>query len=379
MPRHTPRRRRVLSATVAALGAAALVPLGAAPSAHAAGVGSPVRVAGLGSMVTAVSDTGRYVQMSLSGNLVRRDRRNRVTAGYTHGGTPTMSGSGRYAYLVGSSYSYRETTTGSSLRFALPTGWYGSSELNWPSTTTTGGLVALRATSPVYGQTAPFLWNASTRKAKRLTVSTSRNAGAPSLSRNGKYVTYASYGSTEPTGCTRCGTVWRRTLSTGGVVKVSVNRSGTTRKTGVMSSPVVSDSGRYVYFISNATDLVAGYTTSRWRLYVRDLSTKRTRFVSSSCNPFDSATSYGCRLSLSADGTRLSFLRKTRTGSGYGMQVFVHDLTTHRNTLASKGSSTPNGQAVSHAISGNGKRLVFSTNATNVRSGGAGTFIRAVS
>jgi hypothetical protein len=376
--RHTPRRRRALSVTVAALGAAALVPLGPAPAAQAVGVGSPVRVGGFNSMVTAVSDTGRYVQMSLNGDLVRLDRRNRVTAGYTHGGAPTMSGSGRYAYLVGSSYSYRETTSGSSLRVALPTGWYGSTDGNWPSSTTTGGLAALRATSPGYGQTAPFLWNASTRTAKRLTVSTSRNAGAPSLSRNGRYVTYVSYGSSEYTGCTRCGTVWRRTVSTGGVVKVSVNRSGSTTKTGLMHGPVVSDDGRYVYFMSNATDLVSGYTSRRWRVYVRDLVTKRTRVVSSSCAPTDTGHLYGCRLSLSADGTRLSFLRKTRTGSGYGMQVFVHDLSIHRNTLASAGGSTPNGQAVSHAISGNGRRLVFSTNATNVRSGGSGTFIRAL-
>ncbi len=375
MPRHTTRRRRALSATVAALGAAALGPLGAAPSAQAASVGSPVRVAGAGSQVSAVSDTGRYVQMYVNGAPVRRDRRNRTTAGYRHGGWATMSGSGTYAAIVESSKAYRDTTGGSSLALTLPSGWLATNDAP-PTTTTTGGLVGLRASSSSRGQTAPFVWNASTRTAKRLTVSTSTNAEAPSLSRNGKYVTYVSYASSEPTGCTRCGAVYRRTLSTNSVRMVSVNRAGNRSRTGLMHAPVVSDNGRYVYFMSNATDLVAGYTSKRWRVYVRDLTAKTTRFVASSCAP---AYHLDCRLSLSADGTRMSYLRTTRTGSGYGLQVFVYDLGTRRSTLASKGSSTPNDQAYAHAISGNGRRLVFSTRATNVRSGGAGTFIRAVS
>ena len=144
-----------------------------------------------------------------------------------------------------------------------------------------------------------------------------------------------------------------------------------------MASPVVSDDGRRVYFLSNATDLVSGYTTSAWRLYVRDLGSDTTRLVASNaCQP---SRYVPCALSVSADGLRLAYLRRTTTGSGTGYQAYLHDARARTNVVVSKGSSTPNGEAFAVVVNGPGTRVVFSTRATNVASGGAGTFVRSIS
>ncbi|HNQ05870.1 MAG TPA: hypothetical protein PKH97_01650 [Tetrasphaera sp.] len=64
-------------------------------------------------------------------------------------------------------------------------------------------------------------------------------------------------------------------------MSISVSAAGAPSRTGRNGLAAISADGRQVAFVSNGTDLVAGATTVRSGVYVRDLYSKRTLLVSS--------------------------------------------------------------------------------------------------
>jgi Tol biopolymer transport system component len=105
----------------------------------------------------------------------------------------------------------------------------------------------------------------------------------------------------------RCDTFVRDDVS-GATTRVSVTAAGAESRDGVQcgSTPAISDDGRYVVFVSDASDLVPGDANGQVDVFVRDRVASTTRRVSVSSagieadgNSFDPA--------ISADGRFVAF------------------------------------------------------------------------
>ncbi|MGI0491461.1 Calx-beta domain-containing protein [Alkalinema pantanalense CENA528] len=130
-----------------------------------------------------------------------------------------------------------------------------------------------------------------------VSVNTSGNAGvttgtpttlgsyAPTMSADGNLIAFVSTASDLTTTTDTNGNVadvFIRNMQTGQTSLVSVNSAGTGSGNGSGSlNPVISADGRYVAFVSTASDLVTGDTNGNIQdVFVRDTVTGRTRLIS---------------------------------------------------------------------------------------------------
>ncbi len=171
--------------------------------------------------------------------------------------------------------------------------------------------------------------------------------------------------------------------------------AGSATQTGNDTSgyPSISDDGRYVYFASEATDLVAGQvdTPNTWDVFVFDRVSGATALVShasgspataangpSHVQNFETATAF-----LSADGryaaysSRATNLVAGQVDTNGARDVFLYDRTTGTSKLASHvpGSATTagNGASTEPFLSADGRWLVFESLASDLVAGqGAG-------
>jgi Tol biopolymer transport system component len=74
--------------------------------------------------------------------------------------------------------------------------------------------------------------------------------------------------------------VFLRDLFAGTTLLVSANRAGTGSGSGVSYSPAITQDGRFVVFVSTASDLVDNDTNRSEDVFVRDLQTGTTTLVS---------------------------------------------------------------------------------------------------
>src|SRR5947208_1734017 len=106
------------------------------------------------------------------------------------------------------------------------------------------------------------------------------DSGGPSISADGRLVTFASDATNLVAGDTNgAKDVFVHDLVTGEIVRVSVNSAGT-QGNGASFFPVISADGRLVTFASSATNLVPGDTNGTKDIFVHDLMTGETVRVS---------------------------------------------------------------------------------------------------
>src|SRR5439155_1436556 len=138
--------------------------------------------------------------------------------------------------------------------------------------------------------------------------------------------------------------------------------------------PALSADGRFVAFVSFATNLVAGDTNGATDVFVHDRQTGTTERVSvASDGKKGNDGSRGA--ALSADGRFVAF-HSTPTNLGPGdtngaTDVFVHDRqtgTTERVSVAS-GGTEGNGFSAGPALSADGRFVAFHSTATNLVAG----------
>jgi Tol biopolymer transport system component len=168
-----------------------------------------------------------------------------------------------------------------------------------------------------------------------------------------------------------CADVFVHDRLTGVTERVSVDSAGN-EADGGSGSPDISADGRFVAFVSSATNLVAGDTNNFLDVFVHDRLTGTTERVSvnSAGNPANVET-FG-PLSISADGRLVAF-RSAATnlvpGDTNGFDdVFVHDrLTgvTERVSVDSAGGQA-NWLSDGFEISEDGRFVVFNSFATNL-------------
>ncbi len=206
----------------------------------------------------------------------------------------------------------------------------------------------------------------------RLSVSSAGAQGdggsfAPATSADGSVTAFVSYASNlvAHDGNGRCDTFVRDARS-GTTTRVSLTGGGGESADGFQcGSPAISGDGRYVVFLSDATDLVPGDANGQLDVFVRDRQASTTRRVSVSTaggesdgNSFEPA--------ISADGRFVAFTSgATNLVEGEflsGSHVYVHELATGRTEWVSRqepqGTSGPSYQP---SLSADGRYVAFAS------------------
>src|SRR3990172_8326886 len=156
-------------------------------------------------------------------------------------------------------------------------------------------------------------------------------------------------------------------------LRVSVNSSGG-QANDWSSSPSLSSDGRYVAFISNTSNLVPGDTNGVWDIFVHDQQTGVTERVSVDTNG-NVGDGYSEQPSLSADGRYVAFMSWASNlvpgDTNGGWDIFVHDRQTGVTERVSVNSSGEQGNPYSYrpSISADGRYVVFESGASNLVSG----------
>lgn len=140
---------------------------------------------------------------------------------------------------------------------------------------------------------------------------------------------------------------------------------------GPSDSPSISADGRYIAFVSQATNLVCGDTNSAADIFVYDQKTGVIDRVSVSTNGIQ-ANGPSSSPSISADGRYVVFASSatnlTDKNVGAFSNIFVHDRKTGQTSLVSLSSDgvPANGPSSSPSISANGRYIAFKSTATNL-------------
>jgi Tol biopolymer transport system component len=151
---------------------------------------------------------------------------------------------------------------------------------------------------------------------------------------------------------------------------VSVGLSGV-QANGPSYNPVISADGRFVAFVSEATNLVTGDSNGVADVFIRNLDTGTTTWVSINGN----GASY--EPAINADGSKVAFTSEGTnfvTGdSNSTADVFIRDRTastTSRVSIASGINGIQGNNASGQAyLSGSGQLVTFISRATNLVSG----------
>lgn len=195
------------------------------------------------------------------------------------------------------------------------------------------------------------------------------------VSSDGRYVAFTSFASNLVAGDTNATSdVFVRDTATGTTVRVDVSSTGEQANAGPYGGyPVaISDDGRRIAFASEASNLVAGDTNGAADVFVHDLADGTTRRVSVATGG-GQATQRSERPAISGDGRFVAFVSGASElvgGDTNGApDVFVHDLGTGRTERVSVGGAGAQGNLGAYAdaaISRDGRFVAFTSNATNL-------------
>src|SRR5437870_1569323 len=178
--------------------------------------------------------------------------------------------------------------------------------------------------------------------------------------------------------------LWGRSADAQTTERVSV-ASGGTEGNGASLSSALSADGRFVAFVSAATDLVAADTNGVSDVFVHDRQTGATERVSVASggaqgNGSSGLIGFAFPPALSADGRFIAFVSSATSlvaGDTNGAtDVFVHDRqtgTTERVSVASGGGTQGTGDSGGFfafpALSADGRLVAFQSDATNLVAG----------
>jgi Tol biopolymer transport system component len=192
-----------------------------------------------------------------------------------------------------------------------------------------------------------------------------------SLSRSGRYVLFYSEATNLVAGDTNgVGDVFLRDRKLGKTTRVSIGAGGV-QGNGPGNGGTISGSGRFVAFLSEATNMVAGDTNGFSDLFVRDRKLRTTTRVSVSSNGAQADHDAG-NPSISADGRFVAFQSAASTlvagDTNATWDIFVRDRrkrTTKRVSVSRTGGNA-NGSSEFPEISDDGSVVVFMSQASNL-------------
>ncbi len=203
------------------------------------------------------------------------------------------------------------------------------------------------------------------------TLSSAYHSNHPGITSDGRYVSFGSDARDIIVGDNNNYSdvfVYDRELDEFELVSVS---SGGTQGNGVSFTNRISPDGRYVVFVSNATNLVAGDTNSMWDIFVHDRETGNTERVSVS-TAVTQANSH-CWYPWISEGGRYvvfeSYASNLVAGDTNGYSdVFLRDRelnTTTRISVSADGTQG-NGNSCGAVISADGDYVSFTSGSSNL-------------
>ena len=249
-------------------------------------------------------------------------------------------------------------------------------------------------TGDTNGTTDIFVRDLKLHKTKRVSVSSAgaqanEYSSEPLISGDGGSVIFQSSASNLVAGDTNGKEdVFVRNLKTHKTTRVSISSTGT-QADGFSSQPTISADGHLVGFASYATNLVPGDANGETDVFVRDLKTHKTRLVSVSSTGTH-GNSFSEAPSISADGRFVGFVSQASNlvGGDTNAQrdIFLRDTQTHKTKRVSVSSSgaQANGWSffIDPSVSAHGEFVVFVSEASNLVPGDTNTvadsFIRDV-
>lgn len=207
-------------------------------------------------------------------------------------------------------------------------------------------------------------------------------ANTATISGDGRFVVFHSTATNlDPADTDANFDVFVRDLVTDTTTLVS-RASGATGAKGndVSANPSISGDGRFVAFVSGASNLDPDDTDDLANAYVRDLVANTTKLVDRADGPAGAKGNGGVLgvPVLSADGRFLAFESAssnlhpddTTLGSSGEQDIIVRDLQTSTNFLASRATGETgvkgNNASITPAISADGRYVAFRSSATNL-------------
>lgn len=224
----------------------------------------------------------------------------------------------------------------------------------------------------------PFLVSAAATTTTRVSISTDGTEGngaagdysswsSRTISSDGRSIVFSSSASNLVADDMNSRTdIFIRDRLTSQTTRVSVASDGT-EANDASDSQTISANGRYVAFVSGATNLVPNDTNATADVFVHDMVTSQTVRASLLSGGGEGATS-ASNPSLSADGRYVAFVSQGSFVPGNTAQgsVYVYDMVTNQTTLA---SVSTDGAAMPHSarpsISADGRFVAFESDANN--------------
>ena len=195
---------------------------------------------------------------------------------------------------------------------------------------------------------------------------------SPVISDDGRYVAFMTYSDLLGNDANGRPDIVVKDRQTKVLEVISITVGGSTGNAGSFN-PRLSNDANIVVFRSEASDLVPDDTNDRWDIFVRDRSAGITSRISVASDG-SQANHNSMEASVSADGRYVAFRSLASNlvadDTNNRADIFVHDRDSGQTAIVSR---PPGGQADGHsanpALSGNGQWIVFESDATNLVAG----------
>lgn len=206
---------------------------------------------------------------------------------------------------------------------------------------------------------------------------TGGNSQLPFISANGRFVTFSSSATNLVAGDTNgVADVFLHDRATGATTRVSLANGGGEATGGESTGSAISDDGRYVAFLSEATNLVAGDTNGMRDAFLHDRETSTTTRISVSTGGVEGDQN-AFEVAMGSSNRYIGFASSATTmvaGDTNGLaDIFLYDTdtaVTTRGSVASGGTEGTGGtSSQSISLTADAAALVFFTDNSNIVAG----------
>ena len=199
----------------------------------------------------------------------------------------------------------------------------------------------------------------------------------PAMTPDGRYIAYVSHEGPANSGNSSVH-VWDMQLASDTLV--SDDGSGVPTNT-ISHTPNISPDGRFVAFLSNATNLVGNAVANGFHVYLRDLQSNTMQLVDVDTNGVGSANQdVPTTLGLSADGQYVAFSSPDGSFVGadnnHAKDIFVRDVAAGTTEMVSQRDVTVTPQSADafstlspSSVSANGRWVAFASRADDLAAG----------
>jgi len=358
-------------------------------------------------LVTGVSGQQVYVHdwQTNQTSLVSRDSNPTVTnAGIGVSSAPSISSDGQLVAFVslatnlvtgvsGQQIYVRDRQTGQTTVISKSSvGAVGNGVSNAPAISADGRFVAFvsASTNLVTGVSGTQIY-VHDRQTGQTTLISKNNivtpvpgngmSATPAISSDGRFVVFASLSTNLVAGVGANQQIYihDRLASLNGVTSlISKDTVTTTAGNGASSAPTISGDGRFVAFVSAATNIVAGFSGQQVYLHDQNTGVNGTNSLISRDNSGtpNAGNQSSSEPSISSDGRYVAFTSlATNLATGVsGQQIYLHDRNGPTTSHVSKDNSVVpvpgNAASDTSSISGNGGFVAFASQASNLFAGG---------